>query len=51
MTRVVECYGGVVSEIQGDGLIVFWNAPDDVSHHASKERSGVLERGSEWDVV
>lgn len=36
MTRVVELYDGVVSEIQGDGLIVFWNAPDDVEDHGSK---------------
>merc|ERR1719330_53835 len=36
MTRVVELYDGVVSEIQGDGLIVFWNPPDDVENHASK---------------
>jgi len=36
MTRVVETYEGVVSEIQGDGLIVFWNAPDPVDFHAMK---------------
>jgi len=42
MTRVVELYDGVVSEIQGDGLIVFWNAPDDVEDHASKACAAAL---------
>mmetsp|Transcript_143670 Transcript_143670/g.364686 ORF Transcript_143670/g.364686 Transcript_143670/m.364686 type:complete len:925 (-) Transcript_143670:139-2913(-) len=42
MTRVVELYDGVVSEIQGDGLIVFWNTPDDVEDHASKACAAAL---------
>lgn len=36
MTRVIELYEGVVSEILGDGLLVFWNSPADVEHHAAK---------------
>lgn len=42
MTRVVEVFGGVVSEILGDGLIVFFNAPDDVSNHAGKTCAAAL---------
>jgi len=36
MTGIVQSYEGVVSEILGDGLLVFWNAPDDVEDHAAK---------------
>ncbi|CAK0811259.1 unnamed protein product, partial [Prorocentrum cordatum] len=36
MTRIVETYEGLVAEILGDGLVVFWNTPDDVSDHAAK---------------
>lgn len=35
MTRIVEEYSGVVAEILGDGLLVFWNTPDDVEDHAA----------------
>lgn len=42
MMRVVELYGGVVSEILGDGLIVFWNAPDTVEDHAGKACAAAL---------
>lgn len=42
MTRVIELYEGVVSEIQGDGLIVFWNTPDNVDDHASKACAAAL---------
>lgn len=36
MTRIVEYYDGVVAEILGDGLVVFWNTPDTVEDHAAK---------------
>eukprot|EP00928_Gymnodinium_smaydae_P080991 TRINITY_DN64579_c0_g1_i1.p1 TRINITY_DN64579_c0_g1~~TRINITY_DN64579_c0_g1_i1.p1 ORF type:complete len:625 (-),score=52.47 TRINITY_DN64579_c0_g1_i1:311-2185(-) len=36
MTRIVESYGGVVAEILGDGLLAYWNTPDDVEDHAQK---------------
>jgi len=42
MMRVLELYEGVVSEILGDGLIVFWNAPDDVADHAGKACAAAL---------
>jgi len=42
MMQVVELYEGVVSEILGDGLIVFWNAPDDVEDHAGKACAAAL---------
>eukprot|EP00811_Abedinium_folium_P004290 NODE_1394_length_2492_cov_16.658351.p1 GENE.NODE_1394_length_2492_cov_16.658351~~NODE_1394_length_2492_cov_16.658351.p1 ORF type:complete len:687 (+),score=159.74 NODE_1394_length_2492_cov_16.658351:162-2222(+) len=36
MTRIIESYDGVVAEILGDGLLAFWNTPDDVEAHAAK---------------
>lgn len=36
MTHIIERYEGVVSEILGDGLLAFWNTPDDVENHAAK---------------
>lgn len=36
MTRIIDRYDGVVAEIQGDGLLVFFNAPQDVESHAEK---------------
>mmetsp|Transcript_33419 Transcript_33419/g.92489 ORF Transcript_33419/g.92489 Transcript_33419/m.92489 type:complete len:957 (-) Transcript_33419:107-2977(-) len=36
MTRIVEYFNGIVAEVLGDGLLVFWNTPDDVSDHAAK---------------
>ena len=35
MTRVVELFDGVVGEILGDGLLVFWKPPHDI--HKSRE--------------
>ncbi|CAK0875101.1 unnamed protein product [Prorocentrum cordatum] len=34
MQRVVQMYKGVVAEILGDGLLIYWNAPDDVEKPA-----------------
>jgi len=42
MTRIVEAYEGVVAEILGDGLLVFWNTPDDVEQHAAKACAAAL---------
>jgi len=42
MTHIVEVCEGVVSEIQGDGLVVFWNTPDTVEDHASKACAAAL---------
>lgn len=36
MSRIVETFGGVVAEILGDGLLVYWNTPLDVEDHAVK---------------
>eukprot|EP00928_Gymnodinium_smaydae_P037663 TRINITY_DN26108_c0_g3_i1.p1 TRINITY_DN26108_c0_g3~~TRINITY_DN26108_c0_g3_i1.p1 ORF type:complete len:598 (-),score=89.11 TRINITY_DN26108_c0_g3_i1:200-1993(-) len=36
MTEIVDSFGGVVAEILGDGLLVFWNAVDDVREHAAR---------------
>lgn len=36
MTIVIERYGGVVAEILGDGLLIFWNTPGDVQDHELK---------------
>jgi len=42
MTHIIEICEGVVSEIQGDGLVVFWNSPDDVEEHAFKACAAAL---------
>eukprot|EP00930_Biecheleria_cincta_P062387 TRINITY_DN4785_c1_g1_i1.p1 TRINITY_DN4785_c1_g1~~TRINITY_DN4785_c1_g1_i1.p1 ORF type:complete len:956 (-),score=143.85 TRINITY_DN4785_c1_g1_i1:472-3303(-) len=36
ITGIVESFGGVVTEILGDGVLAFWNTPDDVVDHATK---------------
>eukprot|EP00418_Pyrodinium_bahamense_P025318 CAMPEP_0179149512 /NCGR_PEP_ID=MMETSP0796-20121207/72436_1 /TAXON_ID=73915 /ORGANISM="Pyrodinium bahamense, Strain pbaha01" /LENGTH=723 /DNA_ID=CAMNT_0020850361 /DNA_START=56 /DNA_END=2227 /DNA_ORIENTATION=+ len=42
MTRIVEMYDGIVAEVLGDGLLVFWNTPDEVVDHAAKACSAAL---------
>jgi len=42
MTRIVELFEGVVSEILGDGLLVFWNTPTDVDDHPAKACAAIL---------
>jgi len=42
MIRVIEAYEGVVTEILGDGLLVFWNTPDDVEDHPAKACAAAL---------
>jgi class 3 adenylate cyclase len=42
MTRVVELFDGVVGEILGDGLLVFWNTPNPVPDHAAKACEAAL---------
>mmetsp|Transcript_25506 Transcript_25506/g.73653 ORF Transcript_25506/g.73653 Transcript_25506/m.73653 type:complete len:977 (+) Transcript_25506:18-2948(+) len=42
MTRIVERFEGVVSEILGDGLLVFWNTPEDVEFHSGKACAAAL---------
>ncbi|CAJ1429419.1 unnamed protein product [Effrenium voratum] len=51
MMRVVELYGGVVSEILGDGLIVFWNAPDTVDDHSGKACAAALTQQQALQMV
>lgn len=42
MTRIVEAFKGVVSEILGDGLLVYFNTPDDVPRHAARACASAL---------
>lgn len=42
MTRIVEAFKGVVSEILGDGLLVYFNTPDDVPRHAARACAAAL---------
>eukprot|EP00930_Biecheleria_cincta_P044641 TRINITY_DN30731_c0_g1_i1.p1 TRINITY_DN30731_c0_g1~~TRINITY_DN30731_c0_g1_i1.p1 ORF type:complete len:1060 (-),score=203.81 TRINITY_DN30731_c0_g1_i1:332-3511(-) len=42
MTRIIESFGGVVGEILGDGILAFWNTPDDVPDHANKALAAAL---------
>eukprot|EP00933_Yihiella_yeosuensis_P029917 TRINITY_DN23566_c0_g1_i1.p1 TRINITY_DN23566_c0_g1~~TRINITY_DN23566_c0_g1_i1.p1 ORF type:complete len:401 (+),score=63.42 TRINITY_DN23566_c0_g1_i1:114-1205(+) len=36
MSVIAETYHGEVAEILGDGLLIFWNTPEDVEDHADK---------------
>ena len=42
MTHIVECFEGVVGEVLGDGLLVFWNTPDRVEQHEAKACAAAL---------
>jgi len=42
MTTIVESYEGVVAEIQGDGLLAFWNTPDNVEEHQAKALAAAI---------
>ncbi|CAK9101853.1 Adenylate cyclase 1 (ATP pyrophosphate-lyase 1) (Adenylyl cyclase 1) [Durusdinium trenchii] len=42
MSRVIESYEGTVGEIQGDGILAFWNTPDRVAEHAAKACASAL---------
>jgi len=43
MTRIVESYGGVVAEILGDGLLIFWNSgPEFCEDHEGKACAAAL---------
>eukprot|EP00931_Biecheleriopsis_adriatica_P046137 TRINITY_DN26480_c0_g1_i1.p1 TRINITY_DN26480_c0_g1~~TRINITY_DN26480_c0_g1_i1.p1 ORF type:complete len:361 (+),score=80.05 TRINITY_DN26480_c0_g1_i1:146-1084(+) len=41
-TATIEAHQGVVAEIMGDGLLVFWNTPDDVDKHEAKACASAL---------
>jgi len=36
MSRIAHAFDGVVAEILGDGLLVYWNTPDFVPDHSNK---------------
>merc|ERR1712151_1327213 len=42
MTSIVDMFEGEVAEILGDGLLVFWNTPNDVADHAAKGCAAAL---------
>lgn len=42
MTRIISSFDGVVAEILGDGLLCFWNTPDDCDEHAAKACAAAL---------
>jgi class 3 adenylate cyclase len=42
MTHIAELYEGTVGEILGDGLLIFWNTPNNVRHHATKAAACAL---------
>lgn len=44
MTRIIESFEGVVGEILGDGILAFWNTPDDVEDHAAKACAAALSQ-------
>jgi len=42
MTKIAETFKGVVAEIMGDGLLIFWNTPDDVLNHEAQACAAAL---------
>lgn len=44
MTKIIESYGGVVAEIMGDGLLVFFNTPEDIEHHEAKACASAISQ-------
>jgi len=44
MTQVIQSFEGVVGEILGDGILAFWNTPDDVEDHAAKACAAALSQ-------
>lgn len=42
MTRITEAYEGVIAEILGDGLLIFWNTPGSVENHEAKACASAL---------
>jgi len=42
MSHIVEMFGGVVAEIFGDGLLAYWNTPDETEDHAAKAVASAL---------
>lgn len=51
MTRIVERFEGVVSEILGDGLLVFWNTPNNVENHPAKACAAALAQQQGLSVL
>mmetsp|Transcript_16774 Transcript_16774/g.50382 ORF Transcript_16774/g.50382 Transcript_16774/m.50382 type:complete len:1017 (-) Transcript_16774:94-3144(-) len=43
MTNIVERQQGVVAEVLGDGILAFWNTPDEVPDHAARACHAALE--------
>jgi len=44
MIEIIESEGGVVAEVLGDGLLAFWNTPDNVRNHEAKACSAALRQ-------
>mmetsp|Transcript_52020 Transcript_52020/g.123859 ORF Transcript_52020/g.123859 Transcript_52020/m.123859 type:complete len:763 (+) Transcript_52020:11-2299(+) len=42
MTRIVEAHDGIVAEILGDGLLCFWNTPDELPDYTTKTLAAAL---------
>lgn len=51
MTRIVELFDGVVAEILGDGLLVYWNTPDEVEDHAARGCAAALAQQQAMDLL
>lgn len=51
MTNIAEDHGGVVSEILGDGLLIFWNTPDDDPDHATNACLAAIAMQAAMDLI
>eukprot|EP00931_Biecheleriopsis_adriatica_P047741 TRINITY_DN27538_c0_g1_i2.p1 TRINITY_DN27538_c0_g1~~TRINITY_DN27538_c0_g1_i2.p1 ORF type:complete len:638 (+),score=147.09 TRINITY_DN27538_c0_g1_i2:77-1990(+) len=51
ITKIIECYEGVVTEIMGDGLLVFWNTPDDVHQPEAKACASALAQQAAMEML
>jgi class 3 adenylate cyclase len=51
MIGIIESEGGVVAEVLGDGLLAFWNTPDNVKHHAAKACNAALRQQQQLRII
>ncbi len=50
MTRALEAHGGTVDKFMGDGILAFFNAPNDVPNHPAQACHAALQ-AQEWLAV
>jgi len=51
MIEIIESEGGVVAEVLGDGLLAFWNTPDNVANHEAKACHAALRQQEQLRIL